>query len=60
VASSTIAYHGLAAISSAANAAVWQIRRLTTNVAGSITVEYADGNATYDNVWDNRAALAYS
>jgi hypothetical protein len=39
---------------------IWQIRRITTTVLGGATVEWADGNAEYDNVWNDRASLNYS
>lgn len=58
-ASSTIAYVGLAAVGSVSGSAVWRIKRVTTS-SGDVTVEYADGNALFDNVWDQRASLAYS
>jgi len=59
-ASSTVTYVGKAAIGAATNAAVWQIQRLTSTVGGDVTIEWADGNAEFDNVWDDRASLAYS
>lgn len=40
-------------------AAVWAIKRYTW-VANNLTAaEWADGNTSLDNIWDNRAALAY-
>lgn len=60
VASSTVAYKGDAAPGTATNAASWRISRITTTAAGSITIQYADGNTNADNVWDNRASLSYS
>lgn len=59
-ASSTISYVGKAATSSATSAAVWQVSRLTSDGAGGVVLEYADGNASYDNIWDNRASLSYA
>lgn len=58
-ASATITYVGKAATGSATSAAVWQIQRLTDTGSG-LTVEWADGNDSFDNVWDNRASLSYS
>jgi hypothetical protein len=26
---------------------------------GDVIIEYADGNANFDNVWDNRTSLSY-
>jgi hypothetical protein len=41
----------------AANAdAVWRIKRITN---ATTTITFADGNANFDNVWDNRASLTY-
>lgn len=58
-ASATVTYIGKAAVGSANGSAVWQISRMT--VSGTVTtIEYADGNISFDNVWDNRAALSYS
>jgi hypothetical protein len=58
-ASATVTYIGKAAIATATSASSWQISKLT--VSGSITsITWADGNATYDNVWDNRASLTYT
>lgn len=54
-----LAYHGLAAIGSAENQPVWQIKRLTDD-GQNVKIEWADGNAEFDNVWANRASLQYS
>jgi hypothetical protein len=39
--------------------AVWRIQRLTV-VGNDLTVEFADGDAELDNVWDDRGSLSYS
>ena len=58
-AGSGVTYIGKAAIGSDTADAAWQIKKMTeTN--GDTTVEYADGNSSFDNVWDNRASLTYS
>jgi len=58
-ASSTVSYVGKAAPGTAETAAAWKISRIT--VTGTVTkIELADGNANYDNIWDNRASLTYS
>ena len=54
----TTTYVGLAAPGVGTGSAVWQIRRLTSS-GNDLTVEWADGNAEFDNVWDNRASLSY-
>lgn len=43
----------------ATSAAIWKIKKLTT-VAGVTTIQWADGNQSFDNIWDNRASLMYS
>lgn len=55
----TLTYVGKANPGSDTDQNVWQIQRIL--VVGSETViEFADGNAEFDNVWDNRASLTYS
>ena len=56
----TFAYLGKAAVSSATSAAVWQVQKLVFGADGDVTITWADGNASFDNIWDNRAALTYT
>jgi hypothetical protein len=57
-ASASITYVGKAAAGTANSSAAWQISRMS--VSGSVTsIEYADSNTNFDNVWDNRASLSY-
>lgn len=58
--SSTLAYLGTADPSTPTSAATWKIQKLVSGPGGSLQVLFADGNALYDNVWDNRASLSYS
>lgn len=51
-------YIGYAAAGSATSDPVWQIVALDTT--SGVIMTYADGDAAFDNVWDNRAGLAYS
>lgn len=45
--------------SAATDEAIWQIKKIS--ISGNVTtINYADGNDNYDNVWDNRAALSYA
>jgi len=60
VVSSTLSYLGEANPGTATSAASWRIKQLVFNVAGDLTVTYADGNSNFDNIWDNRASLSYS
>lgn len=50
-------YYGVAAVGSSESAAVWRIFR---EEASTGTIIYADGNANFDNIWDNRTGLTYS
>jgi hypothetical protein len=54
----TYQYFGYATIASDEAAAVWKISRLTS--ANPQALMWADGNADYDNVWDDHATLSYS
>lgn len=53
-----VVYIGNAPIGSASGASVWQIKKLDTS-SGVVTT-WADGDALFNNVWDNRASLSYS
>lgn len=53
----TYTYVGDALTGTATSASSWRILRVT-NATGDI--DWADGNETYDNIWDNRASLSYS
>lgn len=53
----TYLYVGKAVPGSATASAVWQIQRITQ---ADTTVVWADGDASFNNVWDNHAALSYS
>jgi hypothetical protein len=58
-ASPTVTYVGKATTGTVTSAATWQIQRLTDTGSG-LTVEWADGDDSFDNVWTSRAALSYS
>jgi len=52
-------YHGRAVPGELTSAASWQIKRW--NLTGDpVVTEYADGDNSYDNVWDNRTSLSYA
>lgn len=55
---SPLLYLGSAPFGTSPGAAAWQIKRF--NVASGVICQFADGNADFDNVWDNRASLSYS
>lgn len=56
---SGITYVGSADPGTATSAAGWQVKRLT-EAGPDISIEWADGDALFNNVWDNRASLSYS
>ena len=58
--SSVLAYAGKALPGSATSAASWQVKELTFTAGGDISVRLADGDASFNNVWDNRGSLSYS
>ena len=57
---SGIAYQGWAEPGTATSAASWRIRKIDSSADPDITITWADGDRSFDNVWDNRAALSYS
>lgn len=58
-ASSTTTYVGEAVPGTASSDASWRIKKITES--GTVTtIAWADGNSSFDNVWDNRASLSYS
>lgn len=59
-ASPEITYRGDAVPGTATSAAAWRVSRLTAADDGDVTIEFADGNDNFDNIWDNRLSLTYS
>jgi hypothetical protein len=53
-----VTYVGTAAAGSALSAPVWRIKRITDN-NGDLTVELANGNEFFINVWNDRVSLSY-
>lgn len=53
----TYTYVGEAVTGTATASAIWRVKRLTN---ADNTVVWADGDASFDNIWDNRASLSYS
>lgn len=56
---STITYVGKAVAGSTLASASWQIKKIT-DTSGDLSIQFADGNANFDNVWNNRESLSYS
>jgi hypothetical protein len=55
--STTVIYFGWASPGASTASAIWKITRFTISTGAE---ESADGNSTFDNIWDNRASLSYS
>lgn len=52
-------YVGEALAGADTSAAAWRIKQIS--VSGNVTtVNFADGDTNFDNVWDNRAILSYT
>lgn len=56
---STITYIGKAIAGSSLASAVWQIKRMT-DTSGDLSIEFADGDTNFNNIWNSREALTYS
>jgi hypothetical protein len=52
-----ITYIGYAVAGSLPSAAVWKIKRI--DESSGLLIEWADGNTSFDNVWDDRVSLTY-
>ena len=54
-------YFGKAEKGATKAAATWTIMKLTYDFNSQLTdIQWADGNNKFDNVWNDRATLAYS
>jgi hypothetical protein len=55
-------YVGTAPPGTPTSAATWAICRMTCSTAGAAptAIEWANGNARHQNIWDNHASLTYS
>ncbi len=54
-----VSYFGEASPGSDSSSASWKIKKISVQASGDLEILYADGNANFDNVWDNRAFLTY-
>jgi len=52
-------YKGEASPGTATSAALWRITKTTVNAEGDSVKLWADGNANFDNVWDDHLTLTY-
>jgi hypothetical protein len=59
-----VLYKGEALPGSSAASALWRIQRITITTDGGgnddVAIAWADGNADFDNVWDDRLILSYA
>lgn len=53
-----VTYVGQAAPGTASSSAAWRIKKITDS-AGGASVDWANGNANFVNVWDNHLAYTY-
>ena len=60
VASNTISYLGKASVGSSTANAVWKISLITSTSSGGLSIQYANGSAAYNQIWNNRVSLSYS
>ena len=61
VTTAQVMYVGYAIPGSATSSAVWQIRKIDESGSPTtLALSFADGNQSFDNIWDNRASLSYS
>ena len=56
----TITYVGTALPGSATSVAVWQVQKIDESGSPEMIITWADGNNSFDNIWDDRAILNYS
>lgn len=52
-------YLGYADAGTATSAATWAIKKIV-ETGSDVSITWADGNNSFDNIWDNRLALSYS
>ena len=55
----TTTYLGYADAGSLVSGSVWAIKRIV-EVAGDVSITWADGNNSFDNIWDDRLTLTYA
>jgi len=55
-----VLYKGEASPGTAVSSAAWRIQKISFQADGDVEILFADGDTSFDNVWDNRASLSYS
>lgn len=58
--SGSYTYIAVAEPGTAQNVAAWQVKRIYDDGAGTITITWADGDASFDNTATDLTALTYS
>jgi YD repeat-containing protein len=54
-------YEGSASPGTAKNVTGWQIKKFTYDANGFVTdIQWADGNAKFTKIWDDRAGYTYN
>lgn len=53
-----VTYVGKATVGSSTASAVWQIKKIDETTG--LVITWADGDTSFNNVWDNRVSLSYS
>lgn len=53
-------YKGWAEVGSLTSAPVWRIQKIVIGFDDDVTKTWAEGNAEFDNVWDDHLSLVYS
>ncbi len=56
--SGNVGYLGKANFGALTSEATWQVRKI--DFSSGVVMTAADGDANFDNVWDDRAGLTYS
>lgn len=59
VSSNTVSYLGKAAVGSSVANAVWKISLITSTSSGGLSIQFANGSASYNSIWNNRTSLTY-
>lgn len=55
----TTTYVGYAEAGTLTSGATWAIKKIV-ETGSDVSITWADGNTTFDNIWDNRLTLTYS
>jgi len=53
-------YVGEAQVGASESDPVWRIKRINETSSPNFDIKWADGNASFDNVWSNYSSLTYS